>query len=234
MELLRDIISCFGKYLIYLAICLATLLPARRIFRIPQELWRKLLHFVAYTSSLCMMYVSRDWVVSAVCCIIFGAAVYPILVFLERFEGYAHFFNQRHGGEVKKSLLLLFFSHAALIALCWGLWDKPYIAATSIVAWGSGDTMAALIGKPYGRHKIHLPGADPKKSWEGTGAMALTAFVCGFAALSVTSPLGPAKRLLCAVLLAPVAAAAELYSHDGNDTFTVSFAVAFLLGILTM
>ena len=94
--------------------------------------------------------------------------------------------------------------------------------------------MAALIGKPYGRHKIHLPGADPKKSWEGTGAMALTAFVCGFAALSVTSPLALGKRLLCAVLLAPVAAAAELYSHDGNDTFTVSFAVAFLLGILTM
>ena len=228
-----EILACFGKYLIYLAVCLALLLLARRLFPIGPELWRKLLHFVAYSSSLCMMAVSGSWVVSTLCCLIFAAVVYPMLRAAEGWQGYGALFNQRHAGEVKVSLLLLFCSHAGLIAVCWGIFHKPWIAAAAILAWGVGDTLAALIGKRYGKRHIHLPHADPKKTWEGTGAMALSAFLACFGALMVASPYPVWLSLLLSLATAPLAAYIELISHGGHDTFTVASAAAALMLLLT-
>lgn len=230
--LLHRVLACFGAYLVYLACWLTVLLLARLLVAIPGELWRKLLHLVAYTSSLFMMYVSKDWLTAAVCCVVFAAVVYPILHVAERWKGYAGLFNQRRPGEVKKSLLLLFLSHAALIALCWGWLDKPWIAVTAILMWGVGDTAAALIGKRWGRHHVRLPWADPKKTWEGSAAMAVTAFAAGFAALLLTAPLSWPACLVHALIAAPVAAYVELISHGGNDTVTVSAAVSVVLALL--
>ena len=224
--------ACIGKYLVYLCACLALLLLARALLPIPPELWRKMLHFVAYTSSLCMMAVSDGWLPAAACCALFAVVVYPLLALAENWQGYGALFNQRHEGEIKSSLLLLFFTHAALIAVCWGWLNKPYIAATGILMWGTGDTMAALVGKRYGRHHIHLPHADEKKTWEGTGAMAATAFVVGFGALLLLSPLGVWRSMALALVCAPLAAYIELISHDGHDTATVACAVAALLAVL--
>jgi len=229
-----EILACFGKYLIYLAACLVILLLLRAIFPIGPELWRKLLHFVAYSSSLCMMAVSGSWLVTSLCCLIFAAIVYPMLRTAEKWHGYARLFNQRHPGEVKVSLLLLFCTHAGLIAVCWGAFGKPWIAAASILAWGVGDTMAALVGKRYGRHHIHLPHADGKKTWEGTAAMAASAFLACFLALAVTSPYPVWISLLLSLAAAPLAAYIELISHGGHDTFTVASAAAALLLLLTI
>ena len=232
--LLRKVLECFDWYLVYLAGWLTILLLARRFFAIPKELWRKLLHLVAYTSSLFMMFESNDWLAASVCCLLFAAVVYPILHYAERWKGYAGLFNQRHPGEVKKSLLLLFCTHAVLIALCWGWLDKPYIAVTSILMWGVGDTAAALIGKRYGRHHITLPSADTKKTWEGSAAMMLTAFLAGFVSMIITAPVAWYACLVYTAIAAPVAAYAELISHGGNDTVTVPAAVAAVLCLLSL
>ena len=171
---------------------------------------------------------------ASVCCAIFAAVVYPILSYAERWQGYGHLFNQRRPGEIKKSLLLLFGSHAVLIALCWGWLGKPWIAVTAILAWGTGDTAAALIGKRFGRHHVRLPLADHRKTWEGTGAMMLTAFAVAFLSMLLTSPLSWPVCLLLATAAAPVAAYVELISHGGNDTVTVAAAVAALLALLSL
>jgi len=228
-SLLWQVLECLEQYLFYLAGWLTVLLLARHFLAIPKELWRKLLHLVAYTSSLFMMFASDDWLTASVCCLLFAAAVYPILQAAERWKGYAALFNQRHPGEVKKSLLLLFCTHAALIALSWGWLDRPYIAITAILMWGTGDTAAALIGKRYGKHHVRIPLADAKKTWEGSAAMVLTAFCAGFAALMIVSTLEWYSCLACAAAAAPVAAYVELISHGGNDTVTVPAAVALLL-----
>ena len=92
--------------------CLAVLLTARAFLPINPEVWRKALHTIAYTSSLFMMLVSRDWLTSSISCLAFAAIVYPILRAAEGWKGYDRLFTQRHTGEVKVSLLLLFCSHA--------------------------------------------------------------------------------------------------------------------------
>ncbi|MBQ9989307.1 MAG: TSUP family transporter [Clostridia bacterium] len=232
--LLWKVLECFDWYLVYLAGLITVLLLARHFFAIPKELWRKLLHLVAYTSSLFMMFKSHSWLTTSVCCLLFAAIVYPILHFAERWKGYAVFFNQRYSGEIKKSLLLLFCTHAALIALSWGWLDKPYIAITSILMWGIGDTAAALIGKRFGKHHVHLPLADPLKTWEGSSAMMITAFCTGFVALLMASPLKWHICLALAAISAPIAAYVELISHGGNDTVAVPTGVTIILSLLSV
>ena len=232
--LLWKVMECFDWYLVYLAGWLTVLLLARYLLAIPKELWRKLLHLVAYTSSLFMMYESHDWLTASVCCLLFAAVVYPILHCAERWKGYADLFNQRRPGEVKKSLLLLFCTHAALIAACWGWLDKPYIAVTAILMWGIGDTAAALIGKRFGKHQVRLPLADSRKTWEGSTAMMVTAFCAGFLALLLVSPMEWYLCLAYAGIAAPIAAYVELISHGGNDTVSVPVAVSLVLALLTL
>ncbi len=231
---LWNVLECFQWYLVYLAGWLTVLLLARHFFSIPQEPWRKLLHLVAYTSSLLMMFQSRNWATASCCCLVFAAVVYPVLHYAERWKGYAGLFNQRYPGEVKKSLLLLFITHAVLIALCWGWLQKPYIAVAAILMWGVGDTAAALIGKRFGKHHVHLPLADPQKTWEGSIAMLMAAFTAGFCAMLMASPLRWYTCLILAAVAAPVAAYVELISHGGNDTVTVPAAVALFLSLLSL
>ena len=232
--LLLQVLDCFKWYLVYLAVCLSVLLSARALLPINAEIWRKALHFVAYTSSLFMMAVAREWLTPTICCLVFAAIVYPMLHYAERWQGYSRLFSQRHPGEVKASLLLLFCSHAALIALCWGLLGKPCIATAAIFMWGTGDTAAALVGKRFGKHHVRLPLADPRKTWEGSLAMTITAFTAGFAALLLTAPMGWPACLIHAAVTAPVAAYVELISHGGNDTVNVPVASALCLWLLSL
>ena len=57
-------------------------------------------------------------------------------------------------------------------------------------------------------------------------------FAGGSAALMLFSGFGWARCLLYALIAAPLAAATELYSHNGHDTVTVAAAVAAVLLIL--
>ena len=49
---------------------------------------------------------------------------------------------------------ILFIMFTALIAVAWGVFHRAELAAASILMWGAGDAAAALIGIPFGRHKL--------------------------------------------------------------------------------
>ena len=234
IPLLWAVLGCFGKYLLCLAGMIVLLLLMKFLLHPPGEIFRKSLHVVAYSSSLMMMAFSGSWLVTAICCVLFALIVYPALCLLEKWPGYADLFVERHPGEVKHSLMLLFFTHAVLISICWGALQRPYIAVAAILMWGIGDTMAALVGKRFGVHKIRFPLADGKKSWEGSCAMAVSACIVGFVALLLVAPFPWQKSLLLACIGAPVAAFVELISHNGNDTVSVPVATATVLALLCL
>lgn len=234
LSLLTQCISVLGQYLIYLAVCVTILVICRIMFTIPQPVFRKMLHFVAMTSVPYMIYVSENWQPVVIIAVIFIIAVYPLLALGERWSGFHHFFAEKRNGEIKRSLVDAFGTHAVVALVLYGLLDMPYAAIAAILTWGAGDTAAAFFGIKFGRHKIPFRHADQKKSWEGTLGNAAVSFLVCLGVLLWTSPFSPAKCVLLSLVAAPVSAGAELFTKNGNDTITVPLALGTVLAVLGM
>ena len=141
--LLRGVLACTLEFLEYIIPAAVLLLCLHHFFRIPSHVFRKLLHLAAFTCLVEMMWAAEVWYQASLTVLLFAAAVYPILCALENRPWFGGLFVQKEPGEVKKSLLLLFVMDAVLVAVCWGIFDLPWVAAAAILMWDSGDGAAA-------------------------------------------------------------------------------------------
>ena len=222
--MVSSILACLVYYLRFLVPAVVVLLVVYRHAHLPHEVFRKLLHMVAFSSAPLIMHAADGWQTAVATLVLFGAAVWPLLALGERLPHYADIFVQRRTHEVRRSMLLLFWGDALIVAWCWGLCARPQVAVAAILMWGFGDATAALVGKRFGRHHVSLPLVDHKKTWEGSGAMCAVEVVVG------SLVLGPSAVV---VLAAVVGAYVELATHGGYDTVTVPVALAaVLLGLL--
>lgn len=233
-ELVMDTLRCFGQFILAIIVAAAVLISVNFLISVPRELFRKLLHGIAFMMTPILEILSDRWLPACLCAALFGVLVYPALNVAEKWRGYSDLLVQRRKGEVKQSLLLLSFTSAALIAVGWGWLNQPWLPAVATLMWGFGDASAALIGKRFGRHKVRLSLADHKKSWEGSGAMAAVSTAIGFAYLTLLHGFAPAEALLLSLPAGLVGAWVELITHRGYDTITVPFANTAVLALLTL
>ena len=176
-----------------------------------------------------MIIVAESWQAAALTSCLIAVLLYPVLFMLEKCSWYNDLLVQKKPGEIKTSLLMLFFMFAAVTAVSWGIFDKPYAAVTAILMWGTGDAAAALVGIPFGKHKVNFKPADGKKSWEGTAAMLLVSFVCGLAVFLLYCHFPIGKAFLPIFAGAVIGSAAELFSPSEYDTVTVPVAILAVL-----
>ena len=127
---------------------------------------------------------------------------------------------------------MLLFMFAAIISVCWGVFGLPHVAAAAILMWGTGDAAAALVGIPFGRHKVRCRFTDGKRSWEGSLAMLLVSFISGMIVLCFVQKMDFPLAVLSAVLGALLGAATELFSPSEFDTVTVPVVIAAVLLII--
>jgi len=219
----EEVATCLLAYMRFLVPAVVALLMVHLVIRPPREVFRKLLHMVAFLSTPVVIRSGVSCTAVVVLLVGFGAVVWPILRYAERYPWYADLFVQRRPHEIRRSLLLLFWGNAALVYLCWELFDRPDIAITAILMWGFGDASAALVGKRFGKHKVHAPLVDPNKTWEGSGAMFAVSLVVGFWQMGFTLPM---------ILTALAGTYVELITHGGYDTITVPSAIAAVLLLL--
>ena len=231
-EMLSQILHCLAVLAAFIAPALMVLLPVRFLTRLPSFVFRKLLHFVAFTSVSFMILAARSWQAAALTSVLIAVALYPILAGLENAPWFGKLFVQKSPGEIKKSLLLLFFMFAALISVAWGMFGQPHLAATSILMWGTGDAAAALVGIPYGKHKVRSRFTDGKKSWEGSFAMLAVSFLSGMILLLSVQKTALPQAFLMASLGAVLGTATELFSPSEYDTVTVPAVIAAVLLII--
>lgn len=229
ITLFVQILECLGKLAFYIAICLVVLLPVRFLTKVPQFVFRKLLHIVAFSCITMMIMTAGSWLSAALSAVIVAVALYPVLKMLENEPWYSRLFVEKSKGEIKRSLLMLFLMFAVLIAVAWGIFGKMHACAAAILMWGIGDAAAALFGIPFGKHKVVSRLTDGKKSWEGTAAMFIAATLVGFAFLSVSKVYPPGTAAIAAVLGGAVGAGIELISGSEYDTVTVPAAVLIIL-----
>lgn len=228
-----EVLLCLGKYCVFIISAVVVLLILFFVVGIRGELFRKLLHIPAFCSVVAFVFFAEHWIAASIASVLFAAVIYPVLTLLEKFSWYNELFVQRKQGEVKKSLWLLFTMTAVVIAITWGGMDKSWLGVTSILMWGSGDGMAALVGKRFGKHKVHLKFADEKKSWEGTATMMVTAFIVGVLSLLLLSDMVWYQAVILSLITAPCGAYTELITHHGNDTVTVPIVNMIVLAVLT-
>ncbi len=221
LPLAVDTLRCFGRLILYIVPCVLILLPIRFLTGVPSFVFRKLLHIIAFTCFTVMMLSAKSWKAAALTSVIIAVLVYPLLSLFEKEPWYGRVFVQKSPGEVKRSLLMLFFMFAAVIAVSWGMFRKPYAAAAAILMWGVGDAAAALAGIPFGKHKVYFKPVNGKKSWEGSVSMLLASTMAGMGILRAYCGYPAETALLCTLAMAVTGTAAELVSPSEWDTVTV-------------
>lgn len=210
--------------IIYFIVCASSALLIHLFTPIPDEPFRKLLHFILLGSLLVWLLVFDRWWISALTAVAFAILVYPLLSLGEHLKGYSAMLTERKSGEIKQSLLVVFFMYAIVCAICWGWLDDRLLTIACIYAWGIGDALAALVGKRFGKHKIYWRGIDGKKSYEGTAAMFISSFVSVLVVLLIHGGMPWYGYVLTTLAAAAVSALTELYPPGGMDTFTCPIA----------
>ena len=232
-SLFVDILSDLGRFALYIICCVVILLPIRFLTKVPDFIFRKLLHIVAFSCIILMVIFSGTWYAASIASLVIAGVLFPVLAILEKESWYKKLFVEKSAGEVKISLLMLFIMFAVLTAVGWGLCGRVYMTTVSIIMWGVGDAAAAIFGILFGKHKVGFKIADGKKSYEGSAAMVIFSFLAGFLLMILYYGMPIWQVLLYAVPCAFAAAFTELIVPGKWDTCFVPTAVLAILVILT-
>jgi len=226
---MQELIQGGSAFFLYIIPAALLCMIARKVLRIPDELFRKILHFVLLGAYIPVLSTFTTWWIAVLFIIGTILLLYPLLALLERIPAFASFLNQRREGEIKNSMILALSVMAVSISVCWGWLGDKYLVLASIYAWGVGDAFAALIGKQFGKHKIHLRGADPHKSMEGSLAMFVTSSVAVLIVMLLRGGLGTGACILISAAAAAMSTVVELYTKDGYDTITCPTAAMLVI-----
>ena len=193
-----------GITVLYILIAAGIMLPVRKFCTIPDELFRKILHFILLGAYIPLVFAFATWWMSAVFAASLMVILFPVLHFAEKIPVFSQFVHERKHGEFKSSMVLAVGMMVVSVSVCWGIFGDPYLVLASIYAWGVGDAMAALVGKRFGKHKIRWKLADGKKSVEGSMAMFLCGVLSVWIVLAIRGGLGLPLCLGIAVVSAAV------------------------------
>ena len=231
--LLLEYLKVLGIYVGYIAALAAVLIAVRFTTRVPDYIFRKLLHFVAFTSILPLVLSTDIWWIAVAVEVLFLILVIAVLKFFERFSFYKKLFVEKGKHEVIFSFVGLFGLMTLLIAIFWGCLgaEHLYIAVGAIMAWGPGDAVAAIVGKKMGNHKLKGKYIEGTKSVEGSIGMAITSFLCLLPVLLFMSLLPWYASVILALAIAPIASLTELFTKGGWDTVTVPAVVSLILSL---
>ena len=216
--LLREYLKVLGIYLGYIVVLAAALIVVRFTTRVPDYIFRKLLHFVAFTSIIPLVSFTDIWWIAVAVEVLFLIVVIVALRIFESFSFYKNLFVEKAKHEIIFSFISLFGLITVLLAIFWGGFGEEhlYIAVGAIMAWGPGDAVAAIVGRQKGKHKLTGRLIEGTKSVEGSVGMAVTAFVCLFPVLLLMSALPWHVSLVFALAIAPIASLTELFTREAG------------------
>ena len=208
-----------------------------RIFiKIPDFIFRKILHLIAIGMVSVLVIVPTHWFIPE---IVMGICMLGILALLLAFEPtsiYKKFFIEKEKHEVLISFFAFAFVIVALIAFFWGLLgdDNKYYVIIAILAWGLGDAAAAICGRLFGKHKVSGKMIEGTKSIEGSIMCFAFAFIVSLILLIVLIHIVWWLALIEALLIGVFVSLTELFTKKGMDTITCPFVAALILFLFSL
>ena len=203
---------------LYIAVAVGIMFIARKLISIPDELFRKILHFILLGAYIPLCFAFEAWWMATVYALSLIVILFPALFLAQKIPMFSSFVNERKKGEFVSSMVYAVGMMAFSIAVCWGLFGDKYLVLASIYAWGIGDALAALVGKKFGKHKIKWRLADGKKSVEGSLAMLICALISVLTVLLFRGGISIPMCLCISVVAALVCMFTELCAKNGLDT----------------
>lgn len=179
-----------------------------------------------------MIMKSDNWQGPLIASLFSAAILYSVFIFLEKEKWYKKLLVEKEPGEIKKSNLMLFMIFSVMVVIAWELCQKPFIISTSILMWGMGDGTAALVGVPFGKHKVNLKGTDDKKSWKGSISMLLVSFLFDILSLIICSSMPLLHMTIVVMIGSFLGTATELFTSGKYDTATVPIVITISFLVL--
>ena len=231
--ILLDFLKCFILLSVHFLVLAGGAILINRKLKLPSEIFRKFLHVAAVFSIIPIVLPSSSWIASVMVCGMFQLLAFILTKRIDINKKVN--MKERKDGEQLRSMFLLYFTYILVIGVCWGLLNQKWMAILSVVAWGVGDAMAAIIGKRFGRHKIRGRFVDGVKSVEGTLAMFITSFVSVFLLYCRHTALSSfwLVALVC-FWIALFSSISELMSKNGLDTIICPSVSMAGFAILTL
>lgn len=226
---MKDFFDGILAVFIFLFPVAVVIFTLRKLIKIPDELFRKILHFILLAAYIPFLFGFIEWWHCVIFIVGFAIVLFPLLTALRKIPGFSRFVNERKNGEFASSMLLALGVMAGSITVGWGLMSDKYIVLAGVYAWGVGDAFAALIGKRFGKHKITWRFVDNKKSVEGTLAMVITSAISVFTVLVIRGGVSPLWCALISLVVASASAFVELCTKNGYDTVTCPLVSMLLL-----
>ena len=220
--------------LLYITIAVGIMMLARHFFTIPDELFRKILHFILLGAYVPLCFAFKEWWMATIFSLSLIIVLFPALFFAGKIPLFSSFVNERKKGEFTSSMVFAVGMMALSTAVCWGIFGDRYLVLASVYAWGIGDALAALVGKRFGKHKIKWKLADGKKSVEGSIAMFTCALVSVFSVLVLRGGISVPLCFIIAVLSAIACTFSELCAKNGLDTVVCPISAMVVILPLVM
>ena len=103
---MQEFLMGAGIVCIYYVVAASSIFAVRWLTKIPDELFRKILHFILLLSYIPFAFGFETWWRSVLLTVILEILIYPILALAEHLPMFSSFVNERKGGEFRHSLLL--------------------------------------------------------------------------------------------------------------------------------
>jgi hypothetical protein len=80
---------------LYIVVAAGIMLPTRKLIKIPDELFRKILHFILLGAYIPLCFAFEAWWMAAVFSLSLIVILFPILFFAEKIPMFSSFVNER-------------------------------------------------------------------------------------------------------------------------------------------
>jgi dolichol kinase len=215
-----------GLTFLFLVVFLLLLVFVELVYRrlkLPGEVTRKLAHLTATLSTITFPYLFTDhWYV------LFLAVVFFFLLFASR--GTAHLRSIHDIARISAGSYLL--PVAIYISfLVYTLTGDRFLFVVPMLVLAISDPVAGLLGLNITRfnHQIVLFGRPMGKTWLGSSAFFISAFLIGLIAHYYIRQQFDLQSLGYSLLLALTATLAELFSPRGTDNLSIPLSVLLVL-----
>lgn len=232
MDLQHDLIA-FGILVgYYLAFAIPIAVISSLLSEPKREPIRKSYHIFASLSILIILLFFSTWYSALLSIVSILILAFFLIIILEKFKAPPITAVKRSSrrSEIPTQIIFILIVLSVLIILFWGISGEGYrfIIAVGVMSWGFGDATSALVGKKYGRNRLHHFWFDGKKTLEGTLAGALAGTAGALIALLIFSPLPLIGKLILSAFAGSISALVEAFSRRGIDTLTVPLSVSIL------